>query len=405
MISVSRAICIAVALVALSAGAATGGQIDWDAVPDRTRAMLVKAQQELNEQKYEQAIKRLSRYQQRHPRKNHFLIDFNLGTAYGLLGEQEQAIVHLERATRLEAAYAPLWLNLGKLYYQARAFEHAADALRRGFDCSPRKDPEVLFMAMAASYQAGNMPLTIELGQELVTTFRRDSIEVVSLLANAYLATEDYSGAVAMLRQLLGRTPGNPKIWKLLTQAYFKDQQYQQATVAYEIASYLQPFSRQDMLVMGDLFTMVGVPLRAGWYYEQAVGNEGTASEFEKMAVAYYSAYDFDRALWAIDMALKEGLTSERLLLKAQLYYLQEDFPTAQELYASAARQMSKDGHEWLMAGYCAMRSGDTAHAREWLERATEFETQRHEATAMLKILEPAEDIRELMQDVRDQVL
>lgn len=398
-----RTVAALVLVVLLQAGrCGAAAQIDWDAIPERTRVELHRAQQLMNENRFEEAIARLQKFKERGERYQHFLIDFNIGTAYGMMGRYGSAIEHLEQAVAREVGYAPLWLNLGKLYYQEKIFDKSGAALEKGFGCDLQKDPEVLFMAMAAWYQAGDLPGVIRLGEELVTTYRRDTFEIVSLLANAYITTENYAGAVAMLTRLIERNPDNARLWKLVTQAYFKNQEYEKAVVAYETYGYLKPLSREEILIMGDLFTMIGVPRRAAQYYERALHRGGTAEEFEKMSVAYYAAYEFDQAIESIDRALGERENHERLLLKAQLYYLQDKFSTARELYARAGTLMCKDGHEWLMAGYCAMRDGDLEIARELLTRATAFPTQRQEATAMLNMLMPAQEREEMLAAMRE---
>lgn len=389
-------------LLFLTAGAQASGQIDWKTIPQQTRKILFKAQQEMNKNRFERAIAILQKFQKRRSKYNHFLVEFNIGTAYGFLGDYENAIHYLERAVALETGYAPLWLNLGKLYYGQKAYAKSGDALEKGFRANIKKEPEVLFMAMAAHYQAGNLDKTILLGEELVNTYGRESTEVVSLLANAYITTGNSPGAVNMLVRLTERHPDNSNAWKLLTQAYFKNQQYREAAVAYETYGYLQELKRDELFIMGDLFTMIGVPIRAAQYYEKALSAGGEPAEYEKMSVAYYSAYAFDKAIASIDQALLQERTYERLLLKAQLYYLQDKFMDAQNLYVAAAEVMSKDGHEWLMAGYCAMRGGELEISRELLHRATEFPAQRKEAMALLKMLTPVEEIKTLMSQMKE---
>ncbi len=394
-------LCLVISLSASYAQEA--GQIDWKSIPEQTRSILFKAQQEMNKNRFEQAIAILEKFQKRRAKYNHFLVEFNLGTAYGFLGDYDKAIQYLERAVALEAGYAPLWLNLGKLYYMQKQFGKAGNALETGFRANIKKEPEILFMAMAAFYQADNLEKTIVLGEELVNTYGRESTEVVSLLANAYITREEYDQAVTMLTKLTERNPDNIDAWKLLTQAYFKNQKYREAAVVYETYGYMGEMKRDELFIMGDLFTMVGVPMRAAQYYERALAEGGTPEEYEKMSVAYYSAYEFDKAIASIDKALEKDRSYERMLLKAQLYYLQDKFTEAQNLYVSAAEMMSKDGHEWLMAGYCAMRGGDIEIARELLHRATEFPTQRNEAMALLKMLTPVEEIKNLMASLEEE--
>jgi len=88
-------------LLFLTAGAQASGQIDWKTIPQQTRKILFKAQQEMNKNRFERAIAILQKFQKRRSKYNHFLVEFNIGTAYGFLGDYENAIHYLERAVAL----------------------------------------------------------------------------------------------------------------------------------------------------------------------------------------------------------------------------------------------------------------------------------------------------------------
>jgi tetratricopeptide (TPR) repeat protein len=384
-----------------SAFANSPGEIDWEKVSEKTKMALYDAQQEMAKNNYRKAIDLLHKFQAKRPEHNHFLLDFNIGTAYGFLGDTDKAIEHLEKAAALEKNYAPLLLNLGKLYYQKKDFAKAATAVEQGFALSPQKDPEVLFMAMAGYFQANNLDKTIELGRDLLFNYRFEKNDVVGILASAYITKGNLPEAISMIKKITERDPGNDTYWKLIAQAYFKNQQYRDATVAYEIYGHLKDLSRDEVMIMGDLFTMIGLPLRAAQYYEEALRNGGTAEEFDKLSIAYYCAYEFDRAIKTVDKALAVNAGTERLLLKAQLYYVQDNYAEAQNLYMQAAQNMSRDGHEWLMAGYCAMRKGNVQMARDLLRKASEYPAQRQDALAMIKSLSSGEEINKAMQEFK----
>jgi len=372
-------------------------QIQWDKIPERTKVLLFKAQQEMNQNQYEKAIEILLKFQKRKSKYNHFLVEFNLGTAYGLHNEPEKAIDHLEKASEMEQHYSPIWMNLGKLYYQIKNFLKAGAALEQGFRCATAKNPETLYMAMAAYFQANDYKQTTALGEELVFKFRSMNDAVVSLLTNTYIVTKNFTGAIKTLQYLLDNNPNNHKAWKLLCSAYFNNQQYVEATIVYEVYGYLNGLNREESIILGDLFFMSGVPVRASQYYEQALKEGGSSEEYEKLAVYYYSAYEIGEAISSLDEALNKEETVERLLLKAQLYYLQDKFGEAEKHYAKAAELLTKDGHEWLMAGYCAMRNGDAKNAKQWLHKAMDYPSQRQEAQSILKMMAPAEEIKKLM--------
>lgn len=386
---------------AAGAKADESGDIQWNTVPEKTKIALYEAQQAMAKNDFAGAIELLLKFQKKRPECNHFLVEFNIGTAHGFLGQSDKAIEHLEKALSLEKNYAPLWMNLGKLYYQQKEYEKAGAALEQGFLLSPKKDPDVLFMAMAAFYQANNLSKTIELGRELLFTYQWEKHDIVGILASAYIADGNLPEAIGMIKKLTARVPDNDSYWKLIAQAYFKNQQFRDATIAYEIYGYLKDLSRDELMIMGDLFTMIGVPQRAAQYYEEALKNGGSAEEYDKLSIAYYCAYDFDKAIEAVDHAISRQESPERLLLKAQLYYVQDRYGEAQQYYVQAAQHMSNDGHEWLMAGYCAMRKGNVQLAKDLLRKASEFPAQRQDALAMLKSMSSGEEIQKAMQEFK----
>ena len=391
-------VLIALIVIGIFSSARASTQIDWDTVPERTKNALYKAQQEMNENEHQRAIDILKRVEKRE-KYNHFLIEFNMGTAYALGGQIDKAIYHLKKSSEMGPDYSPTWMNLGKLYYQQEKFLQAGAALEKGFRCAPTKDMDVLYMAMASYFQGNDLSKTIALGEEIVYDYKGTRDTVVSLLANAYISSKNYDGAIKMLRTLLERNPSNSKGWKLLCHAYFNNQQYVEATIAYEAFGYLHGLNRDELVVMGDLFYMSGVPTRAAHYYQQALKDGGSPEEYEKLAVYYYSAFEIDEALTSLEESIKGEETVERLLLKAQLHYLQDDFGKAEQYYARAAEKMSKDGHEWLMAGYCAMRNGDSKKAKELLGKAMDYPSQRQEAQSILNIMAPADEMKKLMAD------
>lgn len=377
------------------------GDIQWKTIPEKTKIALYEAQQAMMKNDFQRAIDILVGFQKKRPEQNHALVDFNIGTAYGLLGNSDKAIEHLEKAATLDSSYSATWLNLGKLYYQKQLFVKAGAALEKAHGLSVRKDPEVLFMAVASYYQASDFQKTLELGKELLFTYNWEKNNLVEILASAAISSGNLQEATALIRTLTERDPSNQTYWKLAAQAYFKNQQYKDATIAYEIFGYLGNLSREELFVMGDLFTMIGLPQRAAQYYEAALRDGGTAQEYDKLSIAYYCAYQFDKAIAAVDKAIAQEETSERLLLKAQLHYVRDNFGEAHRYYVQAAQRMSTDGHEWLMAGYCAMRSGNVQLAKDLLRKASEFPAQRNDALAMLKSMSSGEEIQKAMQEFK----
>lgn len=380
-----------------------GMKIDWDAIPEDTKLALYECQQELNQNHYQQAIEILDKFQKRNPKGNHFLVEFNIGTAYALSGNVPEGIKRLEKAVSMEARYEPLWMNLGKLYYQTKDYLKAGAAMEKAFSLQTTNDPETLFMAMASYYQGNDMPKTIEAGEKLITRYNSLTKDVVGILTNAYVNTKKFTRAIEVANLLNKKNPNDADVWRLLAQLYFNSSQYELAAVSYEIYGYLHGLDREEINLMGDLFSMIGAPQKAAQYYAMALTENNSPEAFEKLSTAYYSAYDYKNAVQSLDQAIQSKPTFERQQLKAQLYYLQERYREAKEAYTAAAEK-TRDGQEWLMAGYCAMRDRDPVNARKWLQKALNYPEQAQEAQALLKMVNPTEDIKKAMVAFKNAV-
>jgi tetratricopeptide (TPR) repeat protein len=378
-------------------------KIDWDKMPEGIKLALYECQQELNQNRHTEAAEILEKFLKKNPRDNHFLIEFNIGTAYALGGRIPEGIKHLEKAVSMEDRYEPLWMNLGKLYYQTKDYLKAGAAMEKAFSLQTTNDPETLFMAMASYYQGNDMAKTIETGEKLITRYNSLTKDVVGILTNAYVATKNFTRALEVATLLNKKNPNDADVWRLLAQLYFNSSQYELAAISYEIYGYLHGLDREEMNLMGDMFSMIGAPQKAAQYYAMALTENGSPEAFEKLSAAYYSAYDYANAIQTLDRAIQSNPTFERQQLKAQLYYLQERYREAKEAYAAAAEK-TRDGQEWLMAGYCAMRDRDPANARKWLQKALNYPEQAQEAQALLKMVNPAEDIKKAMVEFKNAV-
>lgn len=62
---------------------------------------------------------------------------YNLGVAYGELGQQDEAIIRLKKAVQLEPGHAHAWVGIGNAYYRLGKREQALEAFEKAVEADP----------------------------------------------------------------------------------------------------------------------------------------------------------------------------------------------------------------------------------------------------------------------------
>lgn len=68
---------------------------------------------------------------------DHALVHYYLGVCHAMLHEDQQALVGLGRAIRLDPTLAPAYYNIGTIHLRHRRFRQAAEALEKSLELDP----------------------------------------------------------------------------------------------------------------------------------------------------------------------------------------------------------------------------------------------------------------------------
>jgi tetratricopeptide (TPR) repeat protein len=151
------------------------------------------------------------------------------------------------------------------------------------------------------------------------------------------------------------------------------------------VHSYLTFLKKQDIMLLGDLYNAVGVPLSAAVYYEKALTSGNNPAVYKKLASAYIGAHRSAKAIEVLDRALEKKPTSGLWFMMGQVLYEQGNFDKAYNAFNQSARFDAKDGRAYLMMGYCALQMDKKKTARSAFQNATRFPKQRKIAKELLK--------------------
>ena len=182
-----------------------------------------------------------------------------------------------------------------------------------------------------------------------------------------------------------------PRWWKILAQFHLQQSDYMDAAAALTVHSYIVStnLNLQDLMLLGDLNSMIGVPQKAAEYYERALGMEKSPSNHEKLVSAYIVAHKPEKAIEILEAALKRKPTSELWFMMGQVLYEKEDFDKAYNAFGHSVKHDPKMGQAYLMIGYCALQAGRQADRKDAaasaLQKACRFPMQEKTARKLLR--------------------
>ncbi|WP_456429053.1 protein kinase domain-containing protein [Rhodocaloribacter sp.] len=228
------------------------------------------------------------------------------------------AVRNGERAVALDDELAPVHITLGMIYYETGRYEKAELAYLRALTLEPNN---------AAAHH--------ELGQVYARQDKRDKAE------------ESYRRAIVL----------KPSYWlyhNSLGQFYHRTGRHAEAIPRFEQVIALQPANPWGYNNVGVQYNRMGRTDEAIAWYEKATRVNPKAA----------------------------GATGVAFLNLAGIYYSQDRFPEAEDMYARAVALRETDFEAWRDLGDAAHWSGDPATARRAWRRAAALALERLEVNA-----------------------
>jgi tetratricopeptide (TPR) repeat protein len=387
---------VAPAVVGAEAGSGGGDGSGNDAAQGlsvgASRA-LYEAQRLMDRKEYEKASRLLESFAAKHPEQDSYLVEFTLANALFLGNRKEESLARYRASVDKNPAFGPAWVNLGQVAYDLKHYGLAAEALTEGFarseEGTEEKSPDLLYYAAVAHILDKRPDRAAPILEELVSGRHGDpEQEWFQALVNVYLDTGQEKKTEQLIERMIERYGDRPDTWKLSYQFEVHRRNYTKAAVAMTVYGYLKPLTREEAILLGDLYTTIGVPLLASVYYQNALASGASPEDYERLASAYLSAHRMEEARETLKEALRQRPTSNLWSLLGDLNYMEEDFEGAYYAFEESARLDSKDGRAYLMMGTCALQTNKQSQAAEALEKAKGFPRHRKQAQQLLERLE-----------------
>jgi len=366
---------------------ASGSGARPPAIPPRLGLLLNEAQKKIESGDSAEAVRLLTDYVRKHPRRDHGVLEFMLGNGLYAASRRDEALDAYWKAVQLEPCYGPAWVNLGQVALEREAYPLAAEALERGYRLTGRKDPELLYHAGVARVLEGRFDRALPLLEPLLAA-NPPNLDWARTLLHVYMELGRNDRAAALLERLLSAYPEDPEVWRYAYRFEANRHRYERAVVALTILGYLTPLDRDELLLLGDLYAAVDVPRAAAERYEAALREGASVPEIERLALSYMAAHQPAEARATLKHALQKAPSPKLWMLLGELYAMEESYPEALEAFRESARLDAGQGRSYLMMGYCALQLGRKAEAVEALRKAVRYPRQEDDARQLLRQIE-----------------
>ncbi len=351
--------------------------------------VLIQARQSMTAKKYSEAQQMLMQFISEQGEKVHYLVFFTLGNALALDGRHDDALTYYQKAAEQYAADADLWLNMGKVCYDLQQFGKAAQYMQKAYELMTDKRPDLLYQAAVCLIRDQKPRQALAyLSQICAAGAAEAKDDWFEVLVDVYLKLGQHREAVATLQQLLGKPGCRPRWWKLLAHIHMQERDYTKAAAALKVYLDMVEASREEVIWLGDLYRLAGVPLKAARQYEKALQRPVTAGDCEKIAAAYLSAHRPDKAVHALNQAIAQKPSARLWHMLGSIQYNQGKYQEAHEAFRQSFELAQGDGSAALLMGYCALKLNKLHAAEEIFKSAARFSQQRTSARKALNEIE-----------------
>lgn len=364
-------------------------------LPRSAQTAVYETQKLMEEGAYLEAEKHLNVYLSKHPDGNYVPVLFTLANIYFLQGNAAKAEPLYRRTLKKDPEFSPAWQNLGSVLFDLKKYVKAGEAFEEAFKKCEKDDgtkSNILLYHAAIAYLISGNPALARPHLEYLTSGDVGEVkqEWLEALFKTYLDLKKDTLAMQLIVKLIHQDSENPKWWNYLAHLNMEKENYEEAAEALTIRSYLKESTRDETLLLADLYRMIGAPHKAATAYKNAIGMDGDCRQkncsgyYKKLAYSYIASHEPELALQALDNAIEIAADSSLYQLKGQVLMAEEQWQGACLAFDRAVELDSGNGRSHLLAGYCALQIHSYGKAREHLKEAISYTKQTKQARQLL---------------------
>ena len=344
------------------------------------------AQQAIEKKEYVKAEECLEKFIKKNRKRPHYLVEFTLGNVLSMSNRNKDAVLHYRAAANLYPGFVAAWQNMGKIYFDLKQYDKAGDCLLTAFELNEKKNPSLLYYAAVSFIMAEKGDKALPHLEYLSSGEAGDpKIEWIEALLKVCMDLQLNEKAFDVIHTLLAKNGHDPRWWKILARFHLQQNDYKGAAAALTIHSYLTIANLKDLMLLGDLNSVIGMPRKAAKYYKKVLDMENSPSNHEKLASAHIAAHCPAKALEALETALEQKPTSALWFMMGRVLYEKEDFDRAYDAFGHSVKQDPNMGRAHLMMGYCALQAERNDAAASAFQKACRFPKQKKTAKKLLR--------------------
>lgn len=362
-----------------------------------TYKRLSKIHELIGEEQYNEALERLDKLTTSVKRNDYeyAMVLQTYGFIWAQRGDYTKAANYFKQAIGLgalpEHQVAQMKYSLGQFHIAVEQYREGIKVLEEYFSTTQQAVPPEARVLLATAYaqikqyRKALPPLT-----RAIADSNSPKESWLQLKLAMHYELNDYKSCADTLLELVSRFPVKKQYWKQLSGMYLELKRNPDALAALALAERKGLLDEgRELKNLTNLFLFLDIPYKAGKILDDGLRRgvvEGDAETYEQLANAWIGAKEIDKAIDALEQAVKTTDDGEVVLRLAYLYVEKEAWRKVIATLETARKLGVKEpGNTALLQGIAATELGDHDAAIKAFSAAMKYDGTRKQAAAWLQ--------------------
>ena len=350
--------------------------------------ILYRAQQAMDKEEFGKVRDLLSSYLTRHPDTQPALFFLTLGNACFQSADLERAAHWYQKGFDKHPEDVTLCRNLAAARYGLEQFNKAGKLFEKGYQLATPKEPELLYQAGVAYYQAEQFTSCRAVLETLFKSTDKHLKPWMRLMIQVCYEQKAFARAENLLTEFLEIYPQEKEYWKLLAGIQTEGDRYKAAAGSLSLALATDNPTAQEWEGLASMYLYLNAPLQAARCLEKAAPQPGP-KKHDVMAKAYMHAHRYDEALHHLEAAMAKEPTSARIIVKAKILMAARKFNKAILCIEQHIPTLTDPAEAYLIEGYCQIELQNWTQANSTLSKIKKDTNQYQQAKNILQNIAP----------------
>jgi tetratricopeptide (TPR) repeat protein len=375
------------------------------ALDQQTAAKLSKAQKELKNKKYDDALSNLKKLEKSKQKDHYALALTEQMIAYVYIDQEKykQALPYLRKTVELNAlpkqAQHDATLTLAQLYAQDEQYHKAISLLEKWF--RTEKNPPISAYVLAATsyyntddYHRARKYIKIAIEKAKKKKGEKPHEDWYGLLVGVDYKLKNYDEAIDTLRTMISYWPNKAEYWRNLYGLYLLQNKKKEALVVMRVAYDKGMIKDGDELLnLARLEVTHDLPYYAGEVLTKGMKDGKIKSNLDNLQLlvtAWTQARETGKALATLDKAAALSKDGELYLKKARLCYSQADWKCTINASGKAMKKggLDEPGKAYILKGMALAQNKKFSQAKQAFGSAKKYKGSRKEAGNWIKYID-----------------